>query len=267
MKQNLRFMANSYPRIGGHARRLIDLRRHDARTVVGWLEDDFHHFGVTIVHESGLIVDVRTAAVRFPFSACPGAADPLRKLIGAPVIARASDVGTLVEMRQQCTHLFDLAGLALAHVAAGREHRRYHATVTDRPIVAWEEGRRRLLGAGRAELYCDAVLVLAWDVDRREITGPDAWAGQSLERSFRERTETMEVEPAEYATVLRRAVMVAGGRTLDPDLYANAGMRGRSGSCYTFQEERRNIAQRMYGSTLNYEQSSEGMLARVNDVP
>ena len=88
-----------------------------------------------------------------------------------------------------------------------------------------------------------------------------------MERSFRERTETMEVELAEYATVLRRAIMVATGRTLDPDLYANAGMRGRSGSCHTFQEERRNTAQRMFGSTLNYEQSSDGMLAHVNEMP
>jgi len=80
---------------------MIDLRIVDARRAVGWLEDDFHHFGVTIEHEGGRVVDVRMAAPRTPWSTCPGAAKPLQALLGKPLVARASDVGSLLDMRLQ----------------------------------------------------------------------------------------------------------------------------------------------------------------------
>ena len=122
--------------------------------------------------------------------------------------------------------MFDMAGLVMAHAALGRDHRRYEATTSDREIVAWEAGHRRLLGSGTARLEMDGDLVLEWQIDRREITGPGDWAGQSLTEGFRERTEAMPIEQAEHATVLRRAVMIASGRTLDPDLYPTARERG-----------------------------------------
>lgn len=260
-------MGDAFPRRGGCARRVIDLRRHDAHTVVGWLEDDFHHFGITAVHRDNVIVDVRTAAPRYPYSTCPAAGGPLRALIGEPLIQRASDIGRLIPMRLQCTHLFDLAGLVLAHCAAGRHHRRYEAIVSDRPIIAWEEHYRRLLGPGHARLACDGREVLAWDIDRRMITGPGLWAGQSLTEGFRERTEAMPPEPAEHACVLRRAILISSGRTLDLDRFPTAASRGLTGLCYTFQQVRRHEAQRIMGSARNFEHSAAGMLAFVNGQP
>ena len=90
-----------------------------------------------------------------------------------PLLKRSSDIGEIIDMRLQCTHVFDLAGLVLSHAAAGREHRRDDAVVTDRTILAWEEHDRRLLGKGHAELFQDGALVMAWDIDKRVITGPD----------------------------------------------------------------------------------------------
>ena len=173
----------------------------------------------------------------------------------------------MVPMRQQCTHMFDLAGLVMAQLASGRRHRRYEAIVEDREIVGWEQGHRRLLGPGTARLLCDGREVLFWEIDRRAITGPGEWAGQPLVEGFRERTEAMDVEAAEHATVLRRAVMVASGRSLDPDLYPTARDRGQSGVCYTFLEENRDSGKRVFGNTLNYEASDAGMLARLAERP
>ena len=261
-------MGDSYPRMGGRARRLIDLRREDAHAVVGWLEDDFHHFGVTVEHDDdGIITDVRAAAPRFPYSTCPAAALALKGMIGHRLAARSSDVGAMIPMRRNCTHMFDLAGLAMAHAASGRARRRYEATISDREIVAWEAGLRRILGAGTATLWRDGDKVLDWRIDGRGITGPGEWAGQSLTQGFRERTEAMSVEDAEYATVLRRAIMISSGRSLDPDLSATARDRGQSGVCHTFLEENRDKALRIIGSTLNYEDSSKGMLGRLAERP
>jgi hypothetical protein len=243
------------------------LRREPDGAAVGWLEDDFHHFGVTIEQAGGVITDVRVMAPRAPFTTCPAAALGLKGMIGHRLAARSTEVGRMVKMRQQCTHMFDLAGLVMAHLAARRDHRRYEAIVEDRDIIAWEGGHRRLQGKGEARLLRDGIETLFWEIDRRMITGPGDWTGQALVEGFRERTEAMDLEAAEDATVLRRAVMVAAGRSLDPDLYPTARDRGQSGVCYTFLEENRDMGKRVFGSTLNYEQSDEGMLSHLSQRP
>lgn len=260
-------MGDDYPRSGGCLRRVIDLRREADGAAVGWLEDDFHHFGLTIEQSDGIISDVRVIAARAPFTTCSAAGDGLRGMIGHTVALRSTEVGRMVPMRWQCTHMFDLAGLVMALLASGRAHRRYEAIVDDRDIAAWEQGHRRLLARGTAKLLRDGKQVLYWQIDGRAITGPEDWAGQQLVDGFRERTERMGLDAAEDATVLRRAVMVAAGRTLDPDLYPTARDRGQSGVCYTFQEENRDFGVRIFGNTLNYEKSNEEMLARADERP
>jgi len=260
-------MGDAYPRTGGCFRRVVDLRREDAGAVVGWLEDDFHHFGVTLEHDGTIITKVRVASERYPFTTCSLAASNLHGMVGQKLEPRCTEIGAMVPMREQCTHMFDLAGLAMAHAASGRSQRQYEAVTLDRDIVAWEPGRRRLLGAGEAWLLRDGEEVLRWQIEKRMITGPKEWSGQPMVEGFRARTEKMTIDEAEAASVLRRAVMVSAGRTLDPDLFASARDRGQSGVCYTFLEENRDAGKRIFGSTLNYEKGSEGMLSRLHERP
>ncbi|MCP5403635.1 MAG: DUF2889 domain-containing protein [Novosphingobium sp.] len=260
-------MGDAYPRTGGCFRRLIDLRREDDGAVVGWLEDDFHHFGVTIEHDGRTITAVRVESERYPFTTCSLAGTNLQGMVGRELVPRCTEIGAMVPMREQCTHMFDLAGLAMAHAAAGRSHRRYEAVIPDRDIIAWEAGMRRLLGAGDAWLLRDGEEVMRWQIEKRMITGPREWAGQPLVEGFRARTEKMAIDEAEAASVLRRAVMVSAGRTLDPDLFSSARDRGQSGVCFTFLEENRDAGKRNFGSTLNYEKGGEGMLSRLRDRP
>jgi hypothetical protein len=260
-------MSDDFPRRDGCLRRLIDLRREDAHTAIGWLEDDFHHFGVTIVHDDGgLITDVSASAPRFPYTTCPGAAIALKGMIGHKLSSRATDIGTMISMRENCTHMFDLGGLTMALAASTTVHRRYEAIVSDREIVAWEGGRR-ILGVGTAMLRLDQELVLSWVIDRRIILGPDEWAGQSLGEGFRQRTETMPLAAAEHATILRRAIMVAVGRSSDPDRHPTAAGRGKAAVCHTFLERNRDVAERVTGSTRNFAASDRGMLGKVRDKP
>ena len=47
------------------ARRAIDLRA-SGRSVVAWLEDDFHHFGIELRHDGEKVIAVDGQAARFP---------------------------------------------------------------------------------------------------------------------------------------------------------------------------------------------------------
>jgi hypothetical protein len=256
-----------YPRFDGKAHRAIDILTTSDGEVVAWLEDDFHHFGVTVNHDGEAVTGVSMVTPRHPYSTCPSAAEPLRELIGAPLVKRASEVGRWIDMRQQCTHVFDLAGLALAHAAAGRTHRRYQTTIDDRHVVEVHSSGRRTLGSGRAVLLQDGVEVLVWDLDRHEITGPDEWAGQSLNKGFRARTETLALEPAEQATILRRAIMVAGGRSADRDAASLPRENTKPAVCHTYQPSQRPHAQWISDSVWDWSGAQEDLLEHTDFPP
>ncbi|BAI74881.1 hypothetical protein AZL_b02180 (plasmid) [Azospirillum sp. B510] len=244
----------------GCFRRLIDMRSWDSETVVIWLEDDFHHFGLTVVHDGTMVRDVRSVSLRTPWTSCRSAVEPLRALIGQPLVARPSDVGRLIEMRLQCTHLFDLAGLALAHALDGREHRRYHATVEK--VGAPDEYRRR------AVLRQDEAPVMTWELTgASDIVGPAPYAGHSTDRGFREWSESMELREAERAFVLRRAVFVSGGRTIVYDGSLTAADVEVAAVCHAYQPTQRPLGIRYGTHIVPHDAGPEGMLSQVNTKP
>ena len=204
-------------------------------------------------------------APRHPYSTCPGAAAPLRDLIGAPLVKRASDIGQWIDMRVQCTHIFDLAGLALAHAAASRTHRRYQSTVDDREVVEVHSSGRRILGPGWAVLRQDEVEVLRWALDGHEITGPGIWAGQSLKQGFRAKTETLALEPAEHAMVLRRAIMVAGGRSADRDAVLLPRENAKPAVCHTYQPSQRPHAAWLANSVRDWSGFEDKLLKNIDE--
>lgn len=245
----------------GFSRRKILLTTLDAQTVTAWLEDDFHHFGICLTHDGKRVVAVKALAQRFPYTSCAGAVSVIKAVNGAKIFARASDIGRVIDMRRHCTHLFDLTGLAIAHVFAGRTQRLYEAIVTDRDILAMDAGGRRTLGRGCATLWRDSRRVLAWSIDGQAITAPSPISGQSLAAGFRAWTEAMAVEEAEYATVLRRAIMIAGGRNIDRTDYPLPGQRDDAPVCYTFQKSVRDTARWIDESVTSWEENDDEMLS------
>ena len=95
----------------GEARRLIEISSREGGEINAWVKDDFHHFVLNIHHDGTRIRDVSSSSPRHPYSTCPSAGEQLQSLIGAPFTERATDIGKWLNMRLQCTHLFDLAGL------------------------------------------------------------------------------------------------------------------------------------------------------------
>lgn len=247
----------------GTYRRQIDLRAWDAHTVVAWLEDESHHFGLTLEHDGARVRAVRVAAPRHPWTTCAAAGEPLQGLVGKPLVSRCSDIGKLIDMRRQCTHVFDLAGLALAHTQEGRRHRRYHGTV--RPLTDIAPGAPH--GWLRATLYRDGVEVLAWDLHEGVIMAPAPHAGRSIHRGFREWLETRGEEEAEDAFVLRRVAFVSDGRRISIEEARVADDMGQPPVCHSFQPEWRHVAFRVGNTSRRFDDTPEAMLALVNTMP
>ncbi|BAL24653.1 DUF2889 domain-containing protein [Azoarcus sp. KH32C] len=241
----------------GIYRRQIDLDAPDAQTVVGWLEDESHHFGLTLVHDGTHIRELRMEAARYPWSTCAEAGRPLQALIGKPLLPRASQLGTLADVRLQCTHLFDLASLMVAHAHAGRSHRRYHGTVE--PLATLRPDAPA--GWLRATLCRDGAVVLQWDLHEDRIMAPARHAGRTIYHGFRDWTETLDAEEAEQALVLRRVAFVSNGRRIKIEHLGSAAELGQAPVCYSFQPAQREHAIPIPNSRRRYDTKPDEMLA------
>jgi hypothetical protein len=248
----------------GRLRRRIALSAESSERATGWVEDDFHHFGVTIEHRAGVVTRVTAVAPRAPWSTCPAAVLPLRAIEGQSLIERASDIGKLIDMRVQCTHLFDLAGLVLAQASRGGK-RRYEAIVPDRRSPS-ADGAPPAEDRGIVTLDRDGERVMAWDLNGSTITAPEPWSGRSLDYGFRAMIEQLPLEPAEQAFIMRRAVMVARGRGIDLDEFASVDDLGMLPVCHSSQSAVRAHALRIRGATRDYSADATGMLEFAGPV-
>jgi hypothetical protein len=231
----------------GVFRRSIAIVAHaqEARAAV---EDDYHHFRVRLRHDDEVVTDVWSETLRTPWTTCAFAGDDWSKFLGAPLTPRSNAIARYVEMRLYCTHMYELAALAMAAVARGIERRRYDAAV---PYGGrWGEP---------ATLARDGEIVLAWRTDGTAILSPGPFEGVALRAGFAAWTEkTLDPEAAEAALILRRAAILAGGRYLNLDAVA-ASFAG--GGCYTTQPDRAATAYRVVGSTLDFEHHAQAVLS------
>jgi hypothetical protein len=225
----------------------------DASTVRGDMEDDFHCFGVTLRHDRERVVEVVGDATRHPWTTCPSAVEPLRALAGAPLSTRLSSLGDYAPARQNCTHLFDLSGLAVAHAARGTGgERTYDVAIPDR------DGSRT-----RPELWRDGELLLQWSIAGRQIVGPPPFENVELRGGFIAwADEALDADTAEAASVLRRACDISFGRSIDLDVFVTADMLGEPvrGTCYSFQPGMIEQAVRVQGQTRDFTNDADALL-------
>ncbi len=227
---------------GGGYRRRIELVTVSPGLVRGEMEDDFHHFRVSIAHAGGKVTALDGTAVRHPWTTCPDALGPLRDLVGAPVTTDATGHHGHGDPRSSCTHWFDLAGLAIAQAGAGREHRRYDMAVPDRG-----EG-----GRTTAHLSRDGTPLLDWTVDAQTILDPAPFTDRPMGRGFLAwANATFDLETAEAVIALRRACRISLGRLMDLDDYDRADEvgHGMTDTCHTFSTGVMASALRIKGSS------------------
>jgi hypothetical protein len=249
------------PRFGIYRRRI--LVRGEPGCTRADLEDDPHRHGVEIHHDGRRVTAVRGHALRVPWSACPGATGVLDRLIGMELSDDPLAVYAHTGSREQCTHLFDVAGLAVAHAARGTVRRQYDAQV---PILTAQ-------GARTATLFRDGERVLewelAWSLPGSTLTGPARWAGQSIRRVLdRARELCTDLDELEAVAILRRAVHISGCRLANLDLHDTPAAFAASlrGACHVFGRSGPLPATRVRGSTRDFTHNPDDMLADLRPL-
>jgi hypothetical protein len=227
-------------------RRRIDVSTVDAGAVLADLEDDFHHFRVTVRHDGKKIVAVECESLRWPWATCPGAAVSLQALAGMPLSDRFTAAAAWADPKANCTHQFDAACLAITHAATGRTHRRYDVEVPARDAD----------GDTHVRLWVDGELRLEWQiswagiVDRRPPFDAAPWKGGFM----RWADANLTPDAAECAIVLRRASDIGMGRAMDLDAVPHADQLPpiMAGICHTMQPGVIEHATRHVGSIRDF---------------
>jgi len=226
--------------MSGGFRRAIRLQAQ-AGQASAEIEDDFHHFVVTVLHDGAQVTSARGQAIRYPWSSCPLAAGALGALAGLPVSTDATAVYRHVDALLQCTHMFEMAGLAVTHAARGPGERLYAATVSD-----------PLDGHIEAELACDGAPVFRWRLLEGVITEPERHRGKRPSEFRSQSLAGLPHEEAEHLLILRRSVALAGARGMDIDRFATAADMQRGRACFVFRPGIAEQAMRRRGSVRDF---------------
>jgi hypothetical protein len=217
------------------------------------LEDDPHRYGVVIAHDGEHVTGVQGIALRTPWSLCRDAVNVLDRLVGMPLSPDPQEVFRHTDGRAQCTHLFDLAGLAIAHAARGTPRRQYDIEMPCLDTRSLREAR----------LCVDGTERLVWTLQRTSVIGPQPFGGQDLRTMMPwAKARFIDRDMLEAVMVLRRAVFISGSRIYDLDRMDHAAATGHvSGACYVYQRGVAEQALRERGSTLDFGAAPQALLA------
>jgi hypothetical protein len=190
------------------------------------LNDFFHEMAVAIKVQDRTIVAVKGWTFKVPWSTCVEAPSRLAQLVGATL-----DSGTVrspkLDASWQCTHLFDLARLAIS-LAEGPSRRKYVAR-----IERLDDDER----CARAILYRDDNEVLRWSISGETITAPALLRGHRLVGRSQLSPEILaDRQLFDEVMMLRRAALIFRTRlNIGPDTVSAAEFSNMAGACYTFQ--------------------------------
>jgi Protein of unknown function (DUF2889) len=245
----------------GSYRRRIRLVASAPDTVEAGIEDDFHHFRLTLHHDSSRVRGIETAAYRIPWTTCGDAGAALQLLEGMPLERSCLAVGRWSNPRQQCTHMFDLAGLAAAHAyrsvieVTSDRNRQYDATVP----YGFNGGERR-----DVHVWRDRTSIFSWTIEGDRCVSPSPFSDVPFTGGFFRWADTsLPSDDAEAAIVLRRACTIGMGRGMDQDQWSTAAdvSAGPAGVCYSQQPERRSVALRVRGNIRDFDANPDALLS------
>jgi len=246
-------MARPNPRYGsGVFRRRIRVHPGDGMVTVE-LEDGNHGFRLRLHHDAQAVTAIEADPIRHPFGTCAEAVRPLQQFVGARLADGARALRERIAAGEHCTHLYDMAMLALAHAGRGGRALQYDMAIddeTDRPA--------------RAEIRRDGVVVHAWKVRDKQVVEPQALAGKPMMRGFHAwASQAFAGDALEAAGALQRAYFVAQSRRYDfdpPELNPATADGMPHGSCYSYNRGVVERAFRSGGTVRDFTHGAERLL-------
>jgi hypothetical protein len=238
---------------GGAFRRRIRLERH-GNAIRGALEDCNHGFKVNVHFDekSRKVTGLEPDFKRIPFTTCPGAAEPLGRLIGASIDSTVPELYKIAPPLQNCTHLHDLTLLAINHAGRGEDVLQYDIEVTDaEDNLSW------------LRVWRNDELIHEWQAKYGEIVAPAGLQGKPLFQGFfgwaGKITDPVEQEAA---FVLQKGNLVAIGRMIDVEGMAGGLAIDESDrhACHTYSPEHAKQAVRLAGTTRDFTDHPEKLL-------
>lgn len=208
----------------GHFNRRIKLERR-AGSVVAELEDCSHAFRVILSYRHSVVSDVQAESLRYPMTGCIGAPDKLKELIGVRTDLSAREYVAKINPKVHCTHLYDLALLALAHISRDESVRVIDVVIPD-----------ELEEAVEATVSVNNRTVLTWLIRSWQIIAP--YKDKPVYRGFAQwAEELLDGDEKEAGFVLQKSYMVAQARRFDADamLDRKPGSEvSMAGVCYNY---------------------------------
>ena len=225
-----------------------------AHSVTADLEDDQHHFSVTLNHDGDTILSAAAETIRYPWTTCRGAGAYLLAMLRNQSLYTVAS-GLADNSRLHCTHMFDLA----VHAAA---HAQDHADSVFDIVVPDRENNRT-----RPEVYLNGECVLTWEQQGDTIISPGPFEGLNL-RQLSRWIDDIPAPLREPVQIMRRALMVAGGRTIDVSTLTRAdNFENLKGACYTYQPAHLDSALRMQDSYFDFSTTPEALLKQNAEKP
>lgn len=210
----------------GSTIRRVSLRTQSDR-VDGHLVDNFHEMRCSIVHDGTIVTAVAGQSIRIPTTACPGAVGQLQSLVGLPISTPRREFYAGGIARHHCTHLLDLAVMAIGHARRPSMEILYEAEVPDEvdspvPLAIWRNGR----------------LACRWLVRQGAILEPLELRGRPLGAGFAAWASlAFDQDHLEAATILARTWLIAIGRRYLPSQAEGRPARDNPemlGRCYAY---------------------------------
>ncbi len=217
------------------------------------LEDGNHGFRVRLAHDGETVTDLTVDTVRYPFNTCPEAITPLRRIVGFPLDGDAQALRDRAVPGENCTHMFDMAALAIAHA-------RQEDLALDYLMAVEDQGD----GPARVEIHCNGQVFHAWTVKDHVVVSPPALAGKPMMRGFHAwASRAFDAPGLEAATALQRAYFVAQSRRHDfdpPEANPGIGDGMPQGCCYSYNHGAVERALRSAGTVRDFTRTPEKLL-------
>ena len=230
------------------------LLKGGASRVVAELEDCHHGFRCTVAHNSAIVTDICGEAIRVPHTTCEGAMAPIKALIGVPLNTGNAAFSAITHPRANCTHLYDLTTLAIAHCSRGDITRQYDIIINDEKN-----------GIIEARALINQRPIHHWTIRDNKIENPTELAGQPVMKGFFSwASSTFSEDQREAAFALHKGYFVSIARRWDMRVMEGQPVTdydSRPGVCYSYSEGVVENAYRRRNSIRDFTDTPEHLLS------